>query len=222
MYPEDRVLVGVMPAPADLEIVQTRHWYRIPSIRAPNGIHAEYIAFYFTSHFDVSLRWGIHFYARRTGHELVRRVDLFPDQPHHIRAQETYYKIQLGTLRQKSPPIVSRRWRRITFIQTTWDRFTQAQEINDLFATDKQFVNRVYHTLKEHGILAEREVEIKRGGKTVPVDLMIPCQHGAVMATSLTPSNGMVALTGQVDQDIAAITQAIDQYGGLRMLDVPL
>ena len=81
MYPEDRVLVGVMPHPRDLEIAREQHWYRVPEKHAPTGIHAEYVAFYFTKAFGVDLRWAIHFYARRTGHELVRRINLLPDAP---------------------------------------------------------------------------------------------------------------------------------------------
>ena len=45
------------------------------------AIHAEYVAFYFTKKFDETLRWAVHFYARRTGHELVRRRDLIPGDP---------------------------------------------------------------------------------------------------------------------------------------------
>ena len=76
MYPEDRVLVGVMPSPRDFELARAEHWYRVPREHAPKGIHAEYVAFYFTKAFGEDLRWAIHFYARRTGHELLRRCDL--------------------------------------------------------------------------------------------------------------------------------------------------
>ena len=105
MYPEDRVLVGVMPNPDDLFYAREQHWYRVPVKHAPQGIHAEYIAFYFTKKYPPNLRWGIYFYARRTGHEMVRRIDLLPDQSKHPRAKEPYYKLQLGPLKSKEPPI---------------------------------------------------------------------------------------------------------------------
>src|SRR5690242_15463627 len=142
MYPEERGLVGVMPDPHDCEIVRDQMWYRIPQRHATKGIHAEYIAFYFTKKFSEDLRFAVHYYRRRTGHELVLRFDLFPNQPDHPRAQEPYYKLQISLLKQKDPPIRSLRWRRITFIQTTWDRFVKAREINDLFVTGDQFVDR--------------------------------------------------------------------------------
>ncbi len=222
-FPEDRVLVGVMPDPQDLEYARDQHWYRVPVKRMPKGIHAEYVAFYFTSKFGEGLRWTIQFYARRTGHELVRRVDLLPDQADHPRADEQYFKVQLGPLRSKTPPIVSVRWRRITFIQTTWDRFVAAREINDLYTTDNQFVDRIYHALKRQGVQPERSVSIHEQGNEYTIDLLIPCQDGAVMLAALPdrPSKAL-PLTGDEDQDIDMIHQAMRQRGGPLMVDVPL
>jgi len=222
VYPEDRVLVGVMPNPHDLEIAQHQHWYRVPVSHAPKGIHAEYVAFYFTRKFSVELRWAIHFYARRTGHELVRRIDLLPDEPNHPRAQEQYYKLQLGPIKRKDPPIVSLRWRRITFIQTTWDRFVAAREINDLFVSSDAFVDRVYHALKQRGIQPERGVEIREGRERYSVDLLIPCQDGAVIlaAGPERPAKAL-ALVGNEEQDMQAIEQAIRASGGPTMVNLP-
>ena len=86
------------------------------------GAFFEYVAFYFTAAF-AEHKWAIHYYARRLGHELVTRRELLPDEPDHPHAGERYYKLQLGPLQRREPPIVSLRWRRITFIHTTWDRF---------------------------------------------------------------------------------------------------
>jgi catechol 2,3-dioxygenase-like lactoylglutathione lyase family enzyme len=222
MYPEDRVLVGVMPDPRDLEIARTQNWYRVPGKNAPQGIHAEYVAFYFTKKFDPELRWAIHFYARRTGHELVRRSDLLPDQPNHPRANEMYYKLQLGPLKRKEPPIVSLRWRRITFIHTTWDRFVAAREINDLYRSDDIFVDRVYHALKQRGIQPDRDVEVREGGARYMVEILIPCKDGAVMLSSKPerPSRAL-ALVGDGEHDIETIQTAIQQHGGPLMVDLP-
>jgi hypothetical protein len=46
-------------------------------------------------------------------------------------------------------PIVSLRWRRITFIHTTWDRFQDAREINDLFVEGPPYVDRRFVVLRE-------------------------------------------------------------------------
>jgi hypothetical protein len=223
VYPEDRVLVAVMPNPRDLEIAQAQHWYRVPVNHAPTGIHAEVVAFYFTKKYDPNLRWAVHFYARRTGHELVRRVDLFPDEPDHPRAGQTYYKLQLGPLKRKEPPIYSQRWRRITFIQTTWDRFVAAREINDLFSSDDVFVDRVYHALRMRGLQPEREVTIRERNAAYTVDIVIPCQDGAVMlSTREERPEKALALAHDEEHDLAAIQSAIEQRGGPLMVDLPI
>ena len=225
MYPEDRVLVAVMPNPRDLIIAREQHWYRIPQKKAPRGIYAEYIAFYFTKAFG-EMRWAVHFYARRLGHELVRRIDLLPDEPDHPRAYEPYFKIQLGPLQRKEPPILSSSWRRITFIHTTWDRFIVATDIRDLFSKDKKFVDRVYHALREVGIKPRRDLKVKEGGVTYEVDMAVECRNGIVVATTGEGPPDSILLPGggdrQVKRSVEEVRRAVEALGGVRTLDVPL
>ena len=184
MYPEDRVLVAYVPKPADFEIVQTAGWYRIPQKHAPKGLHAEYFAFYFGRHFG-SQKWAIHYYAPQVGNELTTRLALFPDQPNHPRANEMYYKVQLGPLQTLAQPIVSLRWRRITFLHTTWDRFQDASEINVLFVDGEPYVDRLYATLKERGIQAERNYSVREPGGEYVLPLVILCKNGRVAPTHI-------------------------------------
>ncbi len=224
MYPDDRVLVGVMPDPADLAIAQEQHWYRIPQGQQKDGIHAEYIAFYFPAKFPEHMRHRIMYFARRTGHELVRRVDIKPDEPDHPRAHNRYYKVQLGPIREKNPPILSlTSWKRITFINTTWDRFTMAHEVNDLFSTDKQFVDRTYHDLKRKGIQPVRNVPITERGVTHQVDMAVRCKRGDVLISSSEerPQNALL-ITEDEEQNAALINDAINRYGGPLLLDIPI
>ena len=129
--PFARVLVCLINTPRDLEIARWDHWYRIPVKHAPSDYLADIIAFYLTSAFGDE-RWAIHEYAEVRGHELVKRVDLFPDQPAHPHADDLYYKMQLGPLQRLPRPIPSLKWRRIAFIQTTGDRFLNALEVSEL------------------------------------------------------------------------------------------
>jgi len=141
-HPEDRVLVAVMNDPRDFEIARDEGWYRIPVKHAPpSTTEAAVLAFYFTKAFGEE-GWAIHWYTPILGHELALRRDLLPDEPDHPRADEPYYKLQLGPLVRLEPPIPSLRWRRITFIETSWDRFAAAREVRDLYApgTDGTFV----------------------------------------------------------------------------------
>jgi hypothetical protein len=132
--PDARVLVCLINKPRDLEIARWDHWYRIPVMHAPADFLADVIAFYLTSAFGDE-KWSVHEYARVRGHELVKRADLFPDQPDHARANDLYYKMQLGPLQRLVRPIPSLKWRRISFIETTGDRFLNALEISELVET---------------------------------------------------------------------------------------
>ena len=148
MYPEDRVLVTYLPKRADFDLLLRDGWYRIPQKHAPKGLFAEYYAFYFGRDFGED-KWTIQYYAPQLGRELLTRRDLLPAEPDHTRADEYYLKVQLGPLKQLPRPIVSLRWRRITFIHTTWDRFLDASEINDLFIEGGGYVDRQQSMLKE-------------------------------------------------------------------------
>lgn len=203
MYPEDPVLVAYVPEPADFEQIQQAGWYRIPEKFAPKGLHAEYIAFYFSQRFGPQ-KWAIHYYAARQGHELTTRRSLLPHQPNHPRADDWYYKVQLGPLQQLTQPIVSLRWRRITFIHTTWDRFQDAREINDLFVEGEPYVDRLYAVLKERGLQPERQYEVREAGEVYQVPLVVLCQSGRI-TIPLTPlaDSDFPQLIGQIEQEIA-------------------
>ena len=177
MLPDDQVLVAIMNNLADWERVQEEGWYRIPAKKAPKAVpYVDYLAFYFTAKFK-SDRYAIHHYASVEGHELIRRQDLFPQQPDHPRANDWYYKISVGPLLHKLPPIVSNKWRRITFIETTGDRFENALEINDLFERDSP-LGRLYVTLKEAGYQVEQFWNVQEGGVAYQVDLAIATEQG--------------------------------------------
>jgi hypothetical protein len=180
MHPEDRVLVAVLSRPQDFEMARDQGWYRVPEAKAPRGVFFEYVAFYFTAAFAEN-KYAVHYYARRLGHELVTRRALLPGEPDHPRADEPYYKLQLGPLQKREPPIVSLRWRRITFIHTTWDRFEAAEEINDLFVEGDEFVDRLYHALREADLAPERHFPVREEGIEYVADLAVPCREGVVV-----------------------------------------
>ncbi|MBI5669430.1 MAG: hypothetical protein HZC41_15610 [Chloroflexi bacterium] len=147
MYPEDRVLVGVINRRRDLEHARRDRWYRIPLERMPNGVDVEYIAFYFSRAFK-ERNGGIHCFAELRGLELAYRHDLLPNEADHPRANHVYYKVQLGDLIEKNPPVLNPTRRAISFIYTTWDRFACAQTISDLYSQADYFVDRVYYALR--------------------------------------------------------------------------
>lgn len=222
MYPEDRVLVTVMTSRRDFAIARDEGWYRIPKKRAPKGIHAEYLAFYFGRAFR-DQKWAIHCYGRKLGHEMVRRRDLPLDEPDHPRANELYYKIQLGPLQQLERPIVSLRWRRVSFIHTTWDRFRDAAEINDLFVAGSPYVDRLYYALREVGVFPERRYRVREAGRQYQVDLFVPCRGGplaVVVGDRPGPASALRFGPEEVANDpvgcAALVEDWIDRRGGAR------
>jgi hypothetical protein len=222
MYPEDRVLVAVVTRPKDFQVARDQGWYRLPEKKAPRGMFFEYVAFYFTAAFGEQA-YAVHYYAPRLGHELVTRRELLPDEPDHPRANERYYKLQLGPLQRREPPIVSLRWRRITFIHTTWDRFEAAREINDLFVEGDEFVDRLYHALREEGLAPERHYPIREKGIEYVANLAVPCRKG-VLTLGVTGEDGDLpsalsftaeALTMQPQACLQLVRDEVKRRGGI-------
>ncbi len=180
MLPESSILIAVMNRPRDLERARDEHWYRIPVRSAPKFFPPDYVAFYFTREFGAdafSVRW----YAQVRGHELLTRRDLLPDESDHPRADQRYYKLQLGKLVELPHPIPSRRLRRITFILTNGKRLTEAWEINDLFLGPREH-DILWRALKEAGLPTERNYIIRDAASTrvYNVDLAVICQEGTL------------------------------------------
>ena len=214
IYPDDRILVAIMNNTADWQRVQDVGWYRLPVKHAPEGSpNFDWLAFYFTKTFDRD-KWAIHYYARVEGHELLTRKDLIPSESNHKRANDWYYKFQLGPLQHKLPPIVSINWRRVTFIVTTGDRFEVAEEINDLFE-DQSPAGRLYVTLKEIGVRAERNLSLKEAGVKYVADLAVPLDRGRWLPVLFTPIPGVPSVSSILylssDNEIATSVQAVQQ-----------
>lgn len=127
-----RVLVGVINNQRDFEIALQQGWYRIPLKRAPRQVAADYLAFYQTAAFGDE-KWAVNYFAPVRRYLIARRRDLLPEEAEHPRADDLYYKVEIGPLERLPAPIPSRRLRRITFIATTLERLMSAQEINDLW-----------------------------------------------------------------------------------------
>jgi hypothetical protein len=144
----DIVLVAILPSPKDLEFARLLGWYRIPLKSAPKVIAVDYLAFYQTAAFNETNRWQIKFIAPVRGHELTTRALLFKEEPDHPRANEEYYKIQIGDMLPLPNPIFADRWRRITFFYTTGYLMNRATSIRDLVVEGEER-SILWKTLKE-------------------------------------------------------------------------
>jgi len=132
------ILVAILPNKRDLDIARMLGWYRIPLKSAPKVISVDYLAFYQTAAFDEANRWQIRWIAPILGHELTTRADLFRDDPNHPRANEEYFKLQLGSLIEVPVPIQADNWKRVTFFYTTGERCKRAKILTDLPVHDEE------------------------------------------------------------------------------------
>lgn len=149
--PTSLILVAVVPSARDLEIARVLGWYRIPLRKAPKVVAVDYLAFYQTAAFGDADKWQIQYVAPVRGHELTTRAELLRDEPDHPRANEEYYKIQIGPLQRLPRAIPADKWRRVTFFYTTGEYLSQAMDVNDLVVqTDEREV--LWSALRERAI----------------------------------------------------------------------
>jgi len=175
--PETPALVGIVTRRKDWELVRSKHWYRIPVRTAPQDLdQVRYLAFYQAKRFGEE-KWAVNWYAEVKGVSRLRRRELLPDEPAHPRAGAEYYQVKLGELRSLPHPIPSRRWRRIVFIPTSLERLMRAQEINDLFKVSP-IEEKLYFTLKDAGLPAERQFYVREQGSGYMLDLAVFCRDG--------------------------------------------
>jgi len=131
LKPTDLILVCLLPTPRDLEIARLLGWYRIPLRTAPKVVAVDQLAFYQPSAFGD--RGGkIEYIAQVRGHELTTRGELLKDEANHPRANEEYYKLQIGALEKLKDPVRSDKWKRLTFLYTTGEYLLKARSLNDL------------------------------------------------------------------------------------------
>lgn len=132
------ILVAIVPTPRDLEIARIFGWYRIPFKFAPKIVSVDYLAFYQPASFNNASKQRIETFCEVKGVELVTRREIIQDEPNHPRADEEYYKIQLGPLHILEKPILADKWKRITFLYTTGERFASAKITNDLVVKSEE------------------------------------------------------------------------------------
>jgi hypothetical protein len=129
--PNSLILIAVMNNLRDFEIARLLGWYRIPLNSAPKVVAVDYLAFYQTAAFG-DAKWCIQTIAPVQGYELTTRAELLKDEPDHPRANQAYYKIQIGPLVSLPEPILADGWRRITFFYTTGEYLLRARRLKEL------------------------------------------------------------------------------------------
>jgi very-short-patch-repair endonuclease len=162
----------------DWGIVQNELWYRVPVATAPKRWPPQWLAFYHTKEFG-SAAYSIQYYGRVREISVVERRLLLPHEPPNPKSERQYYRVRLERLEQLADPIRSARWRRIVFIPTTWDKFVQAQEVNDLF-DESPLEDLVWSEFKKLQIGVERQWELITDLGRSFLDFAIFCAKGSL------------------------------------------
>jgi hypothetical protein len=187
-------------------------------------VAVDYLAFYQTARFGDE-KWSINYVAPVRGHELTTRAELLRTQADHPRAQEAYYKVQIGPLERLPRPIPSRAWRRITFLYTTGERLLAAAELNDLIVQSEER-ERLWKALYERGLVAEKQYEHQEGGE---LDLALLCALGTLGITLGNPPGDQLrerpageyltfpeaTVDANLPEVVQTIEQAVQRLGGL-------
>ncbi|HUS83576.1 MAG TPA: hypothetical protein VMX56_00405 [Anaerolineales bacterium] len=140
-----------MKDPRDLEIARVLGWYRIPVQTSPKTVRVDWITFFLTSAFGEE-KWSVRYIAKVMGHELVTRGELLREESDHPRTDEPYFKILLGPLLELPRPIPAKKWRRFTFLYTTGEHLTQANDVRDLRVPPSAVRDRLWKLIRERSV----------------------------------------------------------------------
>jgi very-short-patch-repair endonuclease len=182
MSTRGEVLVAIMNNPLDMVIARDQHWYRIPVHSVENILKKrwppQWLAFYQTKIFGDDA-YAVNYYARVLGIRMVFRWELFPEQPKDEKGLRRYYQLLLSPLQRLPQPVLSRRWRRIVFIPTTWEKLVNAVEINDLY-DESPLEDRLWAEFKRLKISAERQEFVQVEQRRYALDFAVYCASGKV------------------------------------------
>ena len=168
------VLVVVLNNDVDFARAASAGWYRIPQRKAPRRIGADFLAFYQTGAFHQQPEaQTITFFAATRRYRLLTRRELLPDEADHPRANDYYYRIDIGPLQRLERPVRATTFRRLTFIHTTVDRLLAAEDVKELFQVDDPF-EQLWSALREHNL---RPLKNRLTGDR-PVDITLRARGG--------------------------------------------
>lgn len=174
------VLVAILNSQEDFRILCEKSWYRIPVDSVERWLKdrwpPQWVAFYQTKLFKEQA-YTVRYYAKIRDIRKAHRRELFPEEPTSPKQHKIYYQLLLEPLQTLSKPIFSRRWRRIIFITTTWQKFQSAVEINDLY-DESPLEDRLWAEFKRLQIHAERQELVTASNNNYFLDFAIYCIAG--------------------------------------------
>lgn len=175
---ESEVLIAMLKEKSHFNNVKFENWYHIPVISTPKRWPPEYIAFYQPKAFGIDA-----FRIRYFGHvsEILRTPyqELFPNKFESSKSDKMYHQVFIEKLEQLPRPIPSRIPRSNVFIPTTWKKFIQAEQLNDLF-DESPLEDDIWEIFKKAKIFAERQWREPVGEYYYQLDFAIFCNKGKI------------------------------------------
>jgi hypothetical protein len=222
LHAEDPIIVGVINRKRDLITARNDSWYRIPYVQMQHGVFAEYIAFFLSGKPFKDLSGSIAYYAPIKGIELSYRYELLPKEANHPRANDRYYRLSLGKLQPKTPPIRNASKRVITFIYTTGDRFLAAQTIRDLYSEADHFVERIVKQLNHQDFIVEQLWTAEKAMDDFAPGIRI--KHTKTIDQTAATNEYTLNIDRQAGEDavFAAIRKQIEQADRPFIINIPL
>jgi very-short-patch-repair endonuclease len=184
MSKRGEVLVAIINKQLDFAILHEKLWYRIPVSSVEKWIKErwspKWLAFYQTNAFGAE-KHAINYFAEVIDIREVHRWQLFPDEPRDDKSYRRYYQVFVKSVLPLPKPIYSRRYRRIIFIPTTWEKFINAAEVNDLY-DESSLEDKLWAEFKRHNIPAERQEFVVARKNDYALDFAVYCAKGKIDA----------------------------------------
>lgn len=178
MNEKGEVLIAILKDKSDFAILQEQGWYRIPVKNAPRRWPPRWLAFYQPKAFGNDA-YRIRYYGKVAGIQIVKRSELFPGELPSAKSDQEYYRIRLKSLQERDKPIISTRPRRLVFIPTTYNKFTNAEWLNDLF-DDSPIEDRLWKELLKLKIIPERQWRVYLKQRIYVLDFALFCIDGSM------------------------------------------
>lgn len=178
MSASEQLLVGILKKSDALSILFSKKWYHIP-VESVERLLADrwppkWMAFYQTVGFGPD-KYQIRYYGKVRRIRKAKRRTLFPKEVKST--DKMYFQIFLEEILKKDPPLVSRKPRRNAFIKTTYEKFMNASDFNDLF-DDSPLENELWTELKKRKIPAERQDMVQGREGLYYLDFAVYCEKG--------------------------------------------
>jgi very-short-patch-repair endonuclease len=175
---KSEVLVALLKEKAHFNNLREQSWYHLPVTSTPKRWPPEYIAFYQPKAFGFDA-FRIRYFGRVKEITQTPYQKLFPNQFDSKKSDKIYHQIFVEKLEQLPHPIPSRLPRSNVFISTTWAKFINAGQLNDLF-DESPLEDDIWGKFKESKIFAERQWREPFEKYFYQLDFAIFCNKGKI------------------------------------------